>query len=101
MWQALKEVWRNPYVRVAVGLIVAYLLYRFLYWSRAVWGSILIAYLIAFLLHPIVAWTERRTTRALGLLVVVLLLGGILTGLWFLALQIADQLSDVMEDLQW
>ncbi len=99
MWQALKEVWRNPYVRVAVGLIAAYLLYRFLYWSRAVWGSILLAYLIAFLLHPIVAWTERRTTRALGLLVVVLLLGGILTGLWFLGIQIAGQLAVFMDDL--
>jgi predicted PurR-regulated permease PerM len=99
VWQAARQVWRNPYVRVAVGLFLLYLLYRFLDWSKAVWGSVLAAYLIAFILHPLVAWAERRANRAVGVGLVGMLLLGLLAGLWFLGIQIAAQLSLFVEEL--
>lgn len=99
MLQAAQQVWRNPYVRVAVGLVIVYLLYRFLYWSRPVWGAVLAAYLIAFILHPLVAWAERRTNRATGVALVAFLLIALLAGLWFLGIQIAAQLSLFVEEL--
>ncbi|MEX2541515.1 MAG: AI-2E family transporter [Trueperaceae bacterium] len=99
MLHAAQQVWRNPYVRVAVGLLILYLLYRFLYWSRPVWGAVLAAYLIAFILHPLVAWAERRTNRATGVALVALLLIALLAGLWFLGIQIAAQLSLFVEEL--
>lgn len=99
MWEAAQQVWRNPYVRVAVGLIILYLLYRFLDWSRPVWGSILAAYLIAFILHPLVAWAEKRSNRGVGVAFVAFLLLGLLSGLWFLGIQIAAQLSLFVEEL--
>lgn len=99
MWQAAREVWKNPYVRIAVGLVGLYLLYRFLSWSRPVWGSFLAAYLIAFILHPLVAWAEHRANRAAGVLLVGFLLLALLSGLWFLGIQIAAQLSVFAEEL--
>ena len=99
MWAAARQVWRNPYVRVAVGLIALYLLYRFLYWSRPVWGAVLAAYLIAFILHPLVTWAEHRSNRTAGVLLVAFLLLALLTGLWFLGIQIAAQLSVFVEEL--
>ncbi|MEX2534995.1 MAG: AI-2E family transporter [Trueperaceae bacterium] len=99
MLDAVKQVWRNPYVRVAVGLLIIYLLYSFLYWSKAVWGSVMGAYLIAFILHPLVAWAERRANRTSGVLLVAFLLLGLLAGLWFLGIQVAAQLSLFAEEL--
>jgi predicted PurR-regulated permease PerM len=99
VWQAAKHVWRNPYVKVGVGLVLLYLLYRFLYWSRPVWGSALAAYLIAFILHPLVTWAEHRTNRGSGVALVGMLLLAMLTGLWFLGIQIAAQLSLFVEEL--
>lgn len=99
MWQAARHVWRNPYVKVVVGLVLVYLLYRFLYWSRSVWGSALAAYLIAFILHPLVTWAERRTNRGTGVALVAFLLFSLLAGLWFLGIQIAAQLSLFVEEL--
>jgi predicted PurR-regulated permease PerM len=99
VWQAARQVWRNPYVRVGVGLLILFLLYRFLYWSRPVWGSVLAAYLIAFILHPLVTWAEKRTNRGLGVALVALVLLALLTGLWFLGIQIAAQLSLFVEEL--
>jgi predicted PurR-regulated permease PerM len=99
MWQAVQLVWRNPYVRVAFGLLLLFLLYRFLHWSRPVWGSVLAAYLIAFILHPLVAWAERRSNRGVGVALVALFLLSLLTGLWFLGIQIAAQLSLFVEEL--
>jgi predicted PurR-regulated permease PerM len=99
MWQAAQQVWRNPYVRVAVGIFILYVLYRFMYWSKAVWGSVLAAYLIAFILHPVVAWAERRSNRGTGVALVALMLLGLLAGLWFLGIQVAAQLSVFVEEL--
>lgn len=99
MWAAAKQVWRNPYVRVAVGLLAIYLIYRFLYWSRPVWGAVLAAYLIAFILHPLVTWAEHRSNRTAGVLLVAFLLLALLAGLWFLGIQVAAQLSLFVEQL--
>lgn len=99
MLPAVKAVWRNPYVRVLVGLVGLFLLYLFLDWSRAVWGSLLAAYLIAFIFNPIVSWCERWVNRLVGVLAIALGLVGALVGIWFLGIQIAAQLSVFLEDL--
>lgn len=99
MLQAARQVWANPYVKVVVGLVALFLLYRFLHWSRAVWGSLLAAYLIAFILNPLVTWAEKRTNRGTGVGLVALVLVGLLTGLWFLGISIAAQISLFVEEL--
>lgn len=93
-WRAFLEVWRNPYVRVAVALAVFAALFLFLRWSGRVWGTVVIAYLIAFVLDPVVLFFERRRlSRGPSVLIVTLLILGTLVGLWFLGIQIAAQLS--------
>lgn len=100
MWEAVQQVWQNPYVRVVVGLGVLVGLYFLLQMTQAVWGSVLTAYLIAFLLNPLVSWFERRKFyRGVGVMVVVLLFMFALLGLWLLGIQIAAQLAVFLEAL--
>jgi predicted PurR-regulated permease PerM len=77
---AFAVVWRNPYLRVAVYaalVYVAFLLMRELS-SVVLLGGL--AYLFAYLFHPLVVWLQRRgVRRTLGLvlsfLIVLLFLG--------------------------
>lgn len=93
-WRAFREVWRNPYVRVAVALLALAALFVFLRWSGRVWGTVVIAYLVAFILDPVVGFFQRRRLpRSVAVLIVSLLIVGVLVGLWFLGILIAAQLS--------
>ena len=94
MLGALKQIWVNPYVRVAIGLLLVVLLYLLLIETRSVWSSFLIAYLVAYLINPLVSWFERRDFhRSFGVFVVVLLLLVSLGLLWLLGIQLAAQLT--------
>lgn len=100
MISAFGEIWRNPYVRVVAALVLAYVLYRLLAWSRPVWGSFLVAYVIAFLLHPLLDWFVRRGLgRGLGLLSVVVGVLGVLGLLWLLGVRVAAQFGALAEEL--
>ena len=98
MWQALKAIWPNPYARLVVGVLVglplAVALYFLFDWTRAVWSSFLVAYLLAYLLNPVVTWFERRRlSRGLGVLAIGLSLLLVLGLLWLLGIRVATQLS--------
>jgi predicted PurR-regulated permease PerM len=95
---AFLQVWRNPYVRVVVyvlALYVAYLLLREI-------GSVVIlaglAYLFAYLFHPIVDWLERRRLpRALGLGVAFL---AVIVFLTFATVLIANIVNELVQFTQ-
>lgn len=100
MLSALRQIWTNPYVRVLLGLAALIALYFLLSWTRAVWGTFLIAYLIAFLLHPMVSFFEARGLgRWMGMgsvLGAVLLLLGML---WLIGLNLVSQLTLIIAEL--
>ena len=60
MQQAFVAVWRNVYVRVFVALVLATLTGLFLWQTRHVCFLSLAAFLIAYLVHPLLAWSQRR-----------------------------------------
>lgn len=104
MWPALKQVWPNPYVRIVVWTLLALLtlagLYFFLGLTRSIWSSFLIAYLIAYLLHPLLAWVERRGLhRVVGVLAIAVGLILFLALLWLLGIRVAAQLALFVEEL--
>ena len=104
MWQALKEIWPNPYARLVVGVLVfvplAVALYFLFDWTRAVWTSFLVAYLLAYLLNPVAVWFERRRlSRGLGVLAVGLSLLLTLGLLWLLGVRVAAQFSLLAAEL--
>lgn len=70
MKEALTIVWSNAYVRVAaLALLVAAALW-FVVLTRTVWVTLALAWLVAYLVQPLVGWCERRLhARWLGLVV--------------------------------
>ncbi|WP_034385217.1 AI-2E family transporter [Deinococcus sp. YIM 77859] len=75
---AFQYVWRSPWVRVAVFLLLFYTLYRLLGHLRTVVVVFAVAYLIAYLANPMLSWLERgRVKRGLGVFFVLLLFLGI------------------------
>lgn len=100
MREAFLEVWKNPYVRVAVYLGIFYLIYRLLAEASQVVAVFVAGYTIAYLANPILVWLEaRRIPRWAGVLLVFA--GGFL----FFALasvlvyQVVAQLSIFVADL--
>lgn len=71
MFDALAKVWANPYARlvlIALGLALAVLFVRF---TRRVWVIVLVAYLLAYLAHPLLSrLAQWRVPRSLGVLLV-------------------------------
>ncbi len=75
---ALRTVWSSAYVRVAVLMVAALGLYLLLMKALDVLIIFFLAFLLAYLMYPVVAWCERRLhARWLGLLLffVVFMLG--------------------------
>lgn len=94
MIAVLKSLWANVYLRFFLVCALAYALYVVLSVGRPVWSSVLIAFLLAYLLDPLVRLVGQRSNRALGLLLVfVLTLFGAAL-LWLLGARMAAQLSD-------
>lgn len=71
----------NPSQRIiAAGIILG-----FCYWAAGVVMTLLLSVLLAYLLDPIVEWLERwRTPRAVGALLVLLLMFTLMVGLMYL-----------------
>jgi predicted PurR-regulated permease PerM len=92
---AFVAVWRNPYLRVVVYaamVVVAYLLLRELTSVIILAG---LAYLFAYLFHPLVVWLQRRgVRRTLGLLLSFLI---VLLFLGFSALLIGNIVTELVQ----
>lgn len=100
MRAAIHDVWRNPYVRVLVGIAAAYGLYVLLAWSVPLWTSFAIAYVVAFLLHPVLVWFMRhRLGRPLALLALALMVVALLGLVWLLGVRVAAQLTALSSEL--
>lgn len=68
---AAAEVWRNPYVRVAVYAVVAFLLYRLASRLSSVLTVAALGYLFAYLFNPLVEVSRRRgIPRGVGIAIV-------------------------------
>ncbi len=89
----LKQIWANVYLRFILIALGIYVLYRLLVLTEAVWISFLIAFLLAYLLDPLVSLIARRSNRALGVLAIFVCLLGFLGLLWLLGIQIGAQIS--------
>ncbi|WP_234555055.1 AI-2E family transporter [Thermus caliditerrae] len=100
MREAFARVWENPYVRVLVYLLLFFLLYRFLARTWPALSVLLTAFTFAYLAHPVVRFFEgRRLPRALGVVLVYLLLGLFLGLASFLAAQTVLELTRLAQEL--
>ena len=94
MLGSVRTVWANPYVRTLLLVLLAVGAFLVLRETRLVWGSVLLALLIAYLLTPIVDWIQRRgLTRGVGVAVVALLMATFLVGIGLLGIAVGTQLS--------
>ena len=76
MQQAFAAVWRNAYVRSLVTLLLFLAAFLFLWRTRQVWFLAVAAFLIAYLVYPLLVWSQRRFhARWLGLVLFFLALG--------------------------
>lgn len=100
MFSAFRTVWANPYVRAALITLLAIGAFIVLRQTRLIWGSFLLALLIAYLLTPIVDGFQRRGYHR-GVGVGVVALGAIvfLAGVSLLGIAVATQLSDLTREI--
>lgn len=93
---AFAQVWRNPYVRALVFLLLIYLLYRLVGRVSEVVTLALVAYIIAYLANPLLNWLQRRRIpRGVGILLVILLLLGLVAVASSLVFVVAAQFIDL------
>ena len=97
---AFQAVWRNPYVRVPVFLLLIYLAYRFFGLVSHVFVLALIAYIVAYLAHPLLnRLVARRVPRFVGVLLVVIVILGLLVLASTLLVTVVQQMSDLVQKL--
>lgn len=97
---AFQVVWRNPYVRVPVFLLLIFLAYRFFGEISHIFVLALIAYIVAYLAHPLLnRLTARRIPRFVGVLLVVVVLLGLLVLASTLLVTVIQQFSDLIKRL--
>jgi predicted PurR-regulated permease PerM len=97
---SLRSVWSNPYARLLVLVVAAVLAYLVLRATQPVWTVVAVAFLMAYLLSPLVAAAERRGLhRVLGVAAAALLFFVLLGGLWALGAAIAAQFSAFAEEV--
>ncbi|WP_407542394.1 AI-2E family transporter (plasmid) [Deinococcus radiomollis] len=93
-------IWRNPYVRAPVFLLLIYLAYRYLGLVSQVVLLALVAYIVAYLAHPMINWlVNHRLTRFWGVLVVLVIILGILALASTLLVTVITQFADLMKHL--
>ncbi|PYE55956.1 AI-2E family transporter [Deinococcus yavapaiensis] len=97
---AFAYVWRSPYVRVAVFLLLGYLAYRFVGSISSVISLALVAYVIAYLANPFLNWLQRRRVRrGFGIFLVFLVVAGFLVVASTLLFAIGGQLVEFVRQL--
>jgi len=97
---AFQAVWHNPYVRVPVFLLLIFLAYRFFGMVSHVFVLALVAYIVAYLAHPLLNWlVARRVPRFVGVLLVVVVILGLLVLASTLLVTIVTQFYDLVQKL--
>ena len=97
---AFQYIWRSPWLRVAVFVLLLYVAYQVVGSVLHVLVLALIAYIIAFLAHPLLAWLQRRRIpRGLGVLLVLLVIAGLVVLLSTLLVTVGGQLYDLAQKL--
>lgn len=97
---ALRFVWRSPWVRAAVFLLIAYLAYQLAGRIHTVIVDFLVAFLIAYLANPLLDWLQRgRVARGLGVFFVVLLFFGLFALVGLLLVTVSGQLVMLVQRL--
>ncbi|WP_216325445.1 AI-2E family transporter [Deinococcus aestuarii] len=97
---AFQYVWRSPWVRAAVFLLLFYALYRLFGQVRTVVVVFAVGYLIAYLANPLLNWLERgRVKRGLGVFFVLLLFVGIFALAAALVVTVSTQLIALLTGL--
>ena len=100
MRQAFNTLWQSSALRVVVALTLFALLLFFFYYTRGVWITFLLAFLLAYLVQPLMTFAERRL-RARWVGTALFLLGfflflGIVSAL---IAGLVTQVSSFVEDL--
>ena len=97
---AFLEVWRNAYVRLGIYALTIFVLYRLAGELSSVLTLAGLAYLFAYLFHPLVTWVEaRRVPRSLGLAFVFLIVIVFLALATLLIGSVINQLIDFSSQL--
>ena len=100
---AFLTVWNNAYVRIGVLILALVGVLWLLGVTRAVWFTFALAWLVAYLVQPLVNWTERRLrARWLGVVFVLLgffLLGGLISVLVTNLIREASEFSSTLPAL--
>lgn len=94
---AFQVAWKNPWLRLAVFLLGFFLLWRFAGLVQSVLVDFAIAYLIAYLVNPMLNWLQKgRVKRGLGVLVVLLVIAGLFGMLGVLMYTVSSQFIDLL-----
>ena len=97
---AFQAIWRNPYIRAATFLLLLYLVYRVVGSVSHIITLAVIAYVIAYLAHPMLVWLERKKiNRAVGVLLTVVVLIGLLVLASGLLVTVFNQIADLVQRL--
>ncbi len=97
---AFQAAWRNPYVRLVVFLVLIYLAFTFVGLLSHVITLVIIAYVIAYLAHPMLVWLERHhISRGIGALVTIIIVIGMLALASSLLYTVFHQFSDLIQNL--
>jgi predicted PurR-regulated permease PerM len=95
--ELLWSIWNRPWVRLLVYLLLAALAFWLARKVASVIVTGLVAFALAYLFNPLLVWLEkRRVPRALGVLLLVLVLGLLAALLlWAGAAQLGSLLADL------
>ena len=97
---AFTSLFKNALVRVAVAVVLGAAAFWFLYVTRGVWLLVVTAFVLAYLLHPLVAWSRKRFhTRWIGFVVSVLVVLVVIGGFGVLFYRLFEQLTGVPKQL--
>ncbi len=100
MRDAFATLWRNPLVKVLAALVALAVLAWFLFVTRAVWFIVVTAFVLAYLLYPVVAWSRGRfRARWVGMVVSVLAVLVVAGAFGLLFYDLFRQLSRLPDEL--
>lgn len=97
---AFQYVWRSPWVRAVVFVLLLWLAFRLFSQVRTVVVDFAVAFLIAYLANPLLTWLQRgRVRRGLGVFFVLLVFLGIFSLAGMLLATVSGQLVQLFEKL--
>lgn len=97
---AFLQVWNNPYVRVSVWLLVAYLSFTLFKQLSSVLTMATLAYVFAYLFFPVLLWLEKhKVSRSFGVVLVFLLIVAVLSIASVLLVAVANQLGELIKQI--